>query len=247
VSRIYDALEHAKRDRMGVSPVPESPRPPMTLDRVQQSPDPDMDEEMITLYQLVTASLPLISHRVVLFVGSRSNEGTSTIARLFAMVASSKMGKSVLLIDLDRSRPDLHIYTNLKPESEIDEVLNTGSPIEKALCRIEDSSLYVMPLFQGIMQSPRTLDSAKSSGFWEPLRERFDLIVVDSPPATRFPDGPAVVSQVDGVVLVVEAEKTRWQVALSAKENIRKHGGNILGMVFNKRRYYIPDLIYRHL
>ena len=62
-----------------------------------------------------------------------------------------------------------------------------------------------------------------------------------------FPDGPALVSQVDGVILVVEAEKTRWQVALSAKEKIIKSGGTILGTVFNKRKYYIPEYIYKYL
>jgi hypothetical protein len=34
---------------------------------------------------------------------------------------------------------------------------------------------------------------------------------------------------------------------LAVKEKIVKHGGNVLGIVFNKRRYYIPQFIYRHL
>ncbi len=52
---------------------------------------------------------------------------------------------------------------------------------------------------------------------------------------------------VDGVIIVVEAEKTRWQVALSLKEKIINNGGNILGLVFNKRQYYIPQFIYDRL
>jgi Mrp family chromosome partitioning ATPase len=52
---------------------------------------------------------------------------------------------------------------------------------------------------------------------------------------------------VDGVIFVVEAEKTRWPVALAAKEKIVSHGGNILGMVFNKRRFYIPEFVYRKI
>ncbi len=95
--------------------------------------------------------------------------------------------------------------------------------------------------------TPRTLEFARGAGFWEPLRERFDLIIVDSPPATMFPDGPGIVSMVDGVVLVVEAEKTRWPVALSVKEKIERSGGKILGVVFNKRKYYIPSWLYRRI
>ena len=115
------------------------------------------------------------------------------------------------------------------------------------LRQVEESSLYVMPLFQRTMIAPRTLESAKGGAFWEPLKERFDLIIVDSPPVMLFPDGPAIVSKVDGVILVIEAEKTRWQVALNVKEKIIKSGGTILGTVFNKRKYYIPEYLYKYL
>jgi Mrp family chromosome partitioning ATPase len=97
------------------------------------------------------------------------------------------------------------------------------------------------------MITPRTIESAKDNAFWEPLKERFDLIIVDSPPVMLFPDGPAIVSKVDGVVLVVEAEKTKWQVALNVKDRITRSGGNIIGTVFNKRKFYIPDFIYKYL
>jgi Mrp family chromosome partitioning ATPase len=157
------------------------------------------------------------------------------------------MGKSVLLIDLDRSRPDLHVYSKLKPEMYSEDALEVGNQIEKSLRRVEESSLYVMPLFWKTMSTPKAIDYAQRGGFWESLKDQFDLIIVDSPPATMFPDGPAIVSRVDGVIFIVEAEKTRWQVALSVKEKIINSGGNILGIVFNKRRLYIPEFIYRYL
>ena len=53
--------------------------------------------------------------------------------------------------------------------------------------------------------------------------------------------------KVDGVVIVVEADKTRWPVVQSVREKIVQHGGRLLGMVLNKRRYYIPEFIYKRL
>jgi len=247
MSKIYDALEHARRgETISVEPS-SAPSVSLPVNRQPGTYEVDMESEMISLYQTITASLMDIEHPAVLFVGSRSNEGTSTIVRELARTVSLKMEKTVLLIDLDRSRPDLHVYTNLKPERNTEEVVKKEGSVENTLCRVEESSLYVMPLFQRTMITPRTLDSVKGGGFWEPLKERFDFIIVDSPPATMFPDGPGLVSQVDGVVLVVEAEKTRWQVALSVKEKIIKSGGNLLGIVFNKRRHYIPAFIYKYL
>lgn len=245
MSKIYDALEQARKTRITTDIPKESSSPPLPVDlgqRVQTS-DVDMEQEMITLYQTITASLPNTDRHSVLFIGSKSNEGTSTMARQLAKAVSLGMEKAVLLIDLDRSRPDLHVYTNLKP------VLDDGSEnsAQTALCQVEETSLYVMPLFQRTMVTPRTLDCAKGKAFWEPLKERFDLIIIDAPPVTMFPDGLAVASQVDGVILVVEAEKTRWQVALDVRKRIETHGGNLLGMAFNKRRFYIPNFIYKHL
>jgi Mrp family chromosome partitioning ATPase len=246
MSRIYDALEYARREGIGQTARPSAPARPLPAGPGKSGVD--MEQEMISLYQLIEASLPLVEHPSVLFVGSRSNEGTSTVARELARVAALRLEKTVLLIDLDRSRPDLHVYSGLSPEAGGEGVsADPAEPPERSLCRFEDSSLYVMPLFQKTLVTPRTLDNVKDTVFWEPLKKRFDLIIVDSPPATTFPDGPGIVSHVDGVIIVVEAEKTRWQVALSVKQKVLKHGGNILGVVFNKRRYYIPSFIYRHL
>jgi capsular exopolysaccharide synthesis family protein len=255
VSKIYDALEQARKEREAEVIIPNHHNDPSLDLSMQPTPqdgappsaEVNVESEMITLYQTITASLPDIERRVVLFIGSRSNEGTSTISKNLARVCSLKLGKSVLLIDLDRSRPHLNVFKSTKPECGLEEVLQSGEPIDKAICQVEDSGLYVMPLFQQCMISPRTLDAAKNKDFWENLREKFDMIIIDTPPATLFPDGLAIAGIVDGVVMVVEAEKTRWQVALSVKEKIQKHGGNILGIVFNKREFYIPEFIYKHL
>jgi len=245
MSKIYDALEQARKVRITADIPKEPSSASLSVDLSQgvRAGDVDMEQEMVTLYQMIVASLPDTDHHSVLFIGSKSNEGTSTIARQLAKTVSLRMEKAVLLIDLDRSRPDLHVYAGLKPVEDVGSETST----QTALCQVEESSLYVMPLFQKTMMTPRTLDSAKGNVFWEPLKERFDLIIVDTPPATMFPDGLAIVSQVDGVILVVEAEKTRWQVALNVREKIEKHGGNILGIVFNKRKFYIPDFIYKYL
>jgi protein-tyrosine kinase len=249
MSRIFDALENAKKigDLGGELEMPLRPPPVLSSFAENAALEIDMEQEMISLYQTITSSLPDIFRHTILLIGSRSNEGTSTIARQLAKTVSLKMEKAVLLVDLDRSRPDLHIYPNLTVEKTIDEIIKSGDTIEKAFGQSRDDKHFVMPLFRSTLISPSALESAKSVGFWEPLKERFDLVIVDAPPAVRFPDGLAIVSQVDGVILVVEAEKTRWQVALRVKEKILSHGGNVIGVAFNKRRYYIPQFIYNHL
>ena len=90
--------------------------------------------------------------------------------------------------------------------------------------------------------------SSRHTGeFLDKLRQRFDLILVDTPAANTSSDGLTVAGQMDGVVLIVEAENTRWQVINAVKDKLTKAGGNVLGMVFNKRRCYLPSFIDKRL
>ena len=180
-----------------------------------------MEAEMLSLYQNISSLLPDVSRPVVMFIGSQSNEGTSTVARQLAKTASLRLGKAVLLIDLDRSRPEFQVFVDVVPECELEDVIKTDKPVEKSFCQVEDTSLYVMPLFQQSSLNPKTIDSAKNAAFWESLRGRFDMIILDTP-ATLFPDGLALVRQTDGVVLVVEAERTRWPSHRASRKRLSK-------------------------
>jgi protein-tyrosine kinase len=55
-----------------------------------------------------------------------------------------------------------------------------------------------------------------------------------------FSDYSGVVYQVDGIILVIRAEKSRWPVALSVKKKIPSHGDNPRGAIFKDRRCYLP-------
>jgi Mrp family chromosome partitioning ATPase len=73
------------------------------------------------------------------------------------------------------------------------------------------------------------------------------MVIIDSPPLSGSPDGLAIAPKVSGVVIVLEAEKTRWHVAKNSVERIRKVGGAVVGIVFNKRHNHVPDFIHRRL
>jgi len=54
-------------------------------------------------------------------------------------------------------------------------------------------------------------------------------------------------SLVDGVILVVRAEETRWEVAQAAAQRLALAGAKLMGSVFNARKYYMPKWVYDHL
>jgi Mrp family chromosome partitioning ATPase len=72
-------------------------------------------------------------------------------------------------------------------------------------------------------------------------------VILDLPPVSESVVGPALAKAVDGVVLVVEAERTRSQSVRATHKTLQMYGGNVLGVVLNKRRFHIPEVVYRRL
>ena len=72
-------------------------------------------------------------------------------------------------------------------------------------------------------------------------------VVLDLPAVQSNSAAFLLASDTDGVLLVLEAEVTRWEVARAAQRLLEGSGARIFGSVLNKRRHFIPDSIYRKL
>ncbi|MDD2336189.1 MAG: CpsD/CapB family tyrosine-protein kinase [Geobacteraceae bacterium] len=241
MSKIYEALENAQKESRELTTA-KTELPQTTHASVLRSDTRmDFENEMIALYQNIETRLPDLERKVILFLSAKEGEGTSTIVREFARIAARKMGKTVFLMDSRRNSHQKCIFLHIIPE-DTREGLATGSDA----CRNE-MDLEMCPIEKYHDNAPLNFYSPNIADFWDSLRQKYDLVLIDSSSASSSPDGIEISRRVDGVVLVVEAEKTRWQVVENLKEKIENSGGNILGMVFNKRRFYIPENIYRRL
>jgi Mrp family chromosome partitioning ATPase len=272
MSKIYEALERAQKERRGLEQIPRveaEPEPVQAqkerrgleqIPRVEVGPeavqveesefyafDLEMEEEMLHLYHSIESLLPNRKKRAIQFIGSAEGEGASTITREFARVVIATLGQTVLLLDGDRHSPTQHFFCNVSPDCCLDEVMEEGEDPEKAVYRVGASNLFVSLISRNSNSGPNVFASSGFESAWGLMKDRFDMILVDSPPATVSGDAFAMFRKVDGVVIVVEADRTRWPVVQSTKEKIVQHGGNVLGMVLNKRKYYIPEFIYKRL
>ncbi len=124
------------------------------------------------------------------------------------------------------------------------------SDMERSEGKHSVSQPHVVPLEQGtshILRSLPPLNLSDCQSALSDMRGQFDLTMLDLPPVNAFPEGLALMPWVDGVLLVVRAGHTRREVVQHAKEQIQLHGGKILGVVLNRRRYMIPNFLYRRL
>lgn len=206
-----------------------------------------LEAKLNAFYQTICATLPEHTSRSLQFISARRGEQASPLLQQFARHTAERIGKPVLLIDFKPEAARISQPASPSPNSKAD--MPPAGPVEEDLSiqRVENSMLFLAHVEQPDILMGLATDPRNWSELLQRLRQRFELILLDTPPLSEWPDGLSLVGAVDGVVLIVEAEATRWQVAQTAREEIQRHGGKLLGVILNKRRFYIPNFIYKWL
>ncbi len=261
MSNIFEALEQAQKEKNGSEIPPlitlpeevhekkEAPgkRLPFTGRRARRFADFSMDTEMFCLYQNIEYLLPDTAEKTILFIGMQGGEGVSTVVRDFGRMAAARLDKSVLIMDAAHHNPSQHLFFDIKGGAGWKDIMGRGEPVDNACHQSGNEKLFLSPISPQTSLVPSVYDHPAATGFLEELKKKYDFILIDASPATTSPDSIAISRFADGVVLVIEAERTRKQVVENVKNKIIRNGGNIIGTVFNKRKYYIPEFIYRRL
>lgn len=191
---------------------------------------------MDDLVARIDASVSPRQGRVIEFVASSSGEGTSTVAASYASANAAQLQRKVLLLVTSRR-------ANVGPGLLLN--LARGEPVENLIRPREDGVFVAMVGSIGPGEPGWKL--FRRPELWSSLRANFDLVVLDMPPIEVSRAGLKVAVACDGVVVVVEAERTRAPVVRSLIERLRAVRGNVLGTVLNKRRYHLPARLYRWL
>jgi Mrp family chromosome partitioning ATPase len=108
--------------------------------------------------------------------------------------------------------------------------------------------LYILSFSEKINGSQLKLESSgKLKEILDSAKKNFDYVFIGSPPITKFPGAISIAGQADGTILIIDFGKTRKQVALKAKKNIQESNGKFIGTIINRRKYYIPEFLYKFI
>lgn len=256
MTKIFEALENAGLERYQTiepqaitMPYPQIKEavPYVHVEKTAELPTQKLEKIVSSLYQNIVTLLPNAKSRIVQFQGSQAGEGTSTLIRELAKVAAFQLGKSVLLLDVNQTDQNQCSSFNVRSDWSWDEIDRNDKSFKEIFAQIKQSSLYVTRL--PVNGTPISLicELPQVEPFLNKLKEEFDLILIDSPSAITCTHCLMLSPKVDGVVLVVQAGKTRWQTVEKVKEGIIAKDGKILGVVLNKRHYPIPEFIYKRI
>ena len=252
MSKLYDALQAAQGERLaGANELNHEPNtsspPPLTGNSPLPTPRFHEESELLGLAQTIATRLPNPDQNVIQFIGSRKGEGTSTLIRELAVTVAQHSSKPVLLVEADFAQPCQNQAFAIETKPPLDYVLQDGKALDGVISQVEKSNLFLANLSSKNQRSLTERSFFHSTDMWKTAREQFSLILIDSSPVSVSTDSLAICESVNGVVLVLEAEKTRSAVVQNVKKQILMREGNLLGIVFTKRKFHIPKFIYQFL
>jgi succinoglycan biosynthesis transport protein ExoP len=180
---------------------------------------------------------------------SAADEGKTTVAVNLA-ISWAQTGSSVCLVEADLRRPGVSGFLGIDGSLGLSDVVVGDSRLDDVLVRWNHGMLSVLPAGSLPPDPAALLGSAAMASLVASLKQRYDVVIYDSPPLLSVTDGVVLGHQMDGVVLVVQCYSTRPEHLTSSIEQLHSSRVDLLGTVLTRertRRYrrvheYEPDL-----
>lgn len=184
-----------------------------------------------------------LDKRILLVTSSLPGEGKTTFSINLAMAHAHT--KKTLLIDSDMRRPAVSKGLDLgKGSKGLSNLVSGTATLEECLQTVEGSNLMILP--SGTIP-PNPLELLLSQKFKDTLAqlsETFDIIIIDSPPVELVSDALVISALTTGVIYVVKALDTPYQLARKGLQRLRRADGQILGVVLNKLDFAHAEKYY---
>lgn len=176
--------------------------------------------------------------RVVVFTSANPGEGKSTVITNVAIAWAQTRNQRVLLIDADTRRPMLHKFLGLPNTVGIMDLLIGTDPISTAgiAPAIQETfvpNLSLMACGEGTSDLVTPLYSPRLQQLLAVCREKYDVVLIDTPPMLQMPDARILGRLADRVILVVRSGKTARGAAVFAAQKFAEDGTPIFGGILN--------------
>lgn len=183
----------------------------------------------------IIKGLAAADHQSLLLVGGMPGAGTTTVATNLA-VACAAAGKRVILIDANFRRPRLAEALGALTEGVgLGDLLAKAVAVDQAIVRVDDG----IDLIRAGTPASRVFERLQNGQFpslMAELRDRYDLIVIDTPPAVVAGEAIALAARVDAAVLVVRAGQEERGLVARVISQISDTQCQLIGIILNRAR-----------
>jgi capsular exopolysaccharide synthesis family protein len=169
--------------------------------------------------------------KTFLVTSSVRHDGRSTITANLGVIMA-QANRKVVVVDADLREPKIHQQFGLANESGLGDVLSGKVSLEKALQ--STSYPHVNVLTSGSELNPELLDSPEMVNVLDGLKEKFDVVLLDSPSSISVTDPAVLAPNVDAILLVVRHGWVRREALQYTMRNLRGVGAKFLGVISNR-------------
>lgn len=171
--------------------------------------------------------------KTIVVTSATPGEGKTTTAVNLA-VTFAQGGSKTILIDCDLRKPMVHKIFNLSNQFGLSNLLIGDIEFEEAIKKTPVERLSVLTSGTKPPNSSDLLASLKMQSFLSLIKEKYDYIIIDTPPITILTDAQILSKYSDGCIIVVASGRTDKEAAIRSKHLLQNVNARILGVVLNK-------------
>jgi len=219
---------------LGVVPaMPAGISPTVSGQKVMLDPTGEVAEAYRTVRTNIYFGAPKDRSKTLLITSPSAGDGKTTCAANLACVIA-QAGKKVLLIDADLRSPSLHTVFALKDNRVgLSGLLGGQGTLDRAIQTTAIDGLDILPCGPKPRNPSEMLNSPMFSELLEMLADKYDQIVIDSPPVMGLADARIVAASCDLTLLVLRADRSTRKLATLARDGLAGVGAQILGAIVN--------------
>ena len=169
--------------------------------------------------------------QAIIVTSSQPGEGKSTISGNLAL-SMAQDGKKTILIDCDLRKPTVHKKFGITNSSGLSEVIVGKVDLKDAMKEF-NKNLTIITSGKIPPNPSEMLGSNNMQRFLNELKRHYDCIILDTPPVLAVTDAQILSRNVDGMILVIRAGRTKKEIVIKAKKQIENVGGKIIGTILN--------------
>ncbi len=183
----------------------------------------------------------------LLITSCSPGEGKTTSAAAVGVSLAAQGTNSILLVDAHFLEPRLHQLLGQTNAPGLTEVVLKEQSWREAIRPCEGLNLHFLPAGESFEHPLSIFRSPRFSAILDELKEHFDCIIFDGPPFLGVSECAYIAPMFQGILLVVACEHTRWQLVSVVQSKIESVHGRLMGVIMNRRKYYIPESLYKIL